>query len=544
MTKTFRFLLWISGSFRFWNTRTSLLAVVILMATLTRVFGQPVITTQPHNQSAVVGTTATFTVGASGAEPLNYQWRSHLSLSSFTNIPFGTEAALVLTNVQPTTRRFAVVVTDSGGLSVTSSPLVTLTVLLPPSITSQPTNAVGDVGGSATFSVGASGAAPLTYQWEWNTNVLVGQTNRTLLLTNLQLTHLGQYSVVVSNFIGSATSQMAGLGLYITMAPSFEPALSISRGAGGLAVRWQENGQLERASGVTGPWQSLTALSPFTNSPMGAMAFFRVKHPRPVRVYLPSRYDAQSPAPLIIALHGYSPTGGTGVENYFKLQPLAESRGFVYCYPDGLLDSSGRRFWNATTTCCDYFDAGVDDAGYLRGLIEGIGSALAIERKRVYLLGHSNGGFMSYRMACDYADVIAGIASLAGTTTLGETNCRPSQPVNVLHIHGTADEVVPYAGGGRRTNAAGVVSIRTGAMQVVQLWAGFNGSEDPVTDSTPSVDLDLSVAGLDTIVTRYGTHPAGGEVELWSIQNANHFPVLSAEFSPRMVDWLLARPKP
>ena len=522
----------------FRNTRTSLCAVAISLAALTQVSGQPVITTQPQSQTNVVSSSVTLSVAATGTPPLFYQWRRQSS-----NVTGQTNDALVIASLQNSNvGNYTVTITNPQG-AVTSA-IAFVRIVLPPSITGQPTNGVGDVGGSATFSVVASGSAPLTYQWRWNTNVLAGQTNRTLVLTNLQLAHRGQYSVVVSNSFGSATSQMAGLGLYITMAPRFEPALSISRGAGGLAVRWQENGQLERASGVTGPWQSLTAASPFTNSPIGAMAFFRVKHPRPVRVYLPSRYDAQSPAPLIIALHGHSPNGGTGVENYFKLQPLAESRGFVYCYPDGLLDSSGRRFWNATTTCCDLFGAGVDDAGYLRGLIEGIGSALAIERKRVYLLGHSNGGFMSYRMACDYADVIAGIASLAGTTTLGETNCRPSQPVNVLHIHGTADEFVPYAGGGRRTNAAGVVSIRTGAMQVVQLWAGFNGSQDLVMDAAPSLDLDLSVAGLDTIVTRYGTHPAGGDVELWAIQNATHFPVFSPEFSPRMVDWLLARPKP
>jgi CBS domain-containing protein len=98
--------------------------------------GQPIITNQPQNQTSVAGTTATFTVGATGAEPLNYQWRSYVAAgTTFTNIPFGTEATLVLTNVQPTTRRFAVVVTDSGGLSATSSPLATLTVLAPPSIT-------------------------------------------------------------------------------------------------------------------------------------------------------------------------------------------------------------------------------------------------------------------------------------------------------------------------------------------------------------------------------------------------------------------------
>jgi polyhydroxybutyrate depolymerase len=386
----------------------------------------------------------------------------------------------------------------------------------------------------------------LTYQWRWNTNVLAGQTNSTLVLSNLQLTHLGQYSVVVSNSAGSVTSQMAGLGLYITIAPRFDPALSISGSVGGTTVRWQEKRAVGTGLSVAGPWQSLSAASPFTSSPTGAMGFFRVKHSRPVRVYLPSRYDAQSPAPLIIALHGVTPSGGTEVENVFNLQPLAESRGFVYCYPKGpwvrvLLRN---RFWNATDACCDFYASGVDDAGYLRGLIEGIASTLAIERKRVYLFGKSNGGFMAYRMACDYADVLAGIASFAGTSTLGETNCRPSQPVNVLHIHGTADVTVPYAGGGLWTNAAGVVSIRTGAMQVVQLWAGFNGCQDPITDAAPALDLVLSTAGLDTIVTRYGTHPAGGDVELWSIQNAVHIPPLSSEFSARMVDWLLARQKP
>jgi polyhydroxybutyrate depolymerase len=154
---------------------------------------------------------------------------------------------------------------------------------------------------------------------------------------------------------------------------------------------------------------------------------------------------------------------------------------------------------------------------------------------------------MSYRMACDYADVIAGIASFAGTTTLGETNCRPSHPVNVLHIHGTADPIVPYAGGRLSLDLPGVTTNTppaTGALQMVQVWAGFNGCQDPVTDAAPSLDLVLSVAGLDTIVTRYATHPAGGDVEFWAIQNGRHGPELSSEFSPRMVDWLLARPKP
>ena len=104
---------------------------------------------------------------------------------------------------------------------------------------------------------------------------------------------------------------------------------------------------------------------------------------------------------------------------------------------------------------------------------------------------------MAYRMACEFSDVIAGIASRAGTTTLGETNCRPSQPVNVLHIHGTADDVVPYAGGRLRDVPGVTINTppATGALQVVQLWASFNGCNDPVTDAAPSLDLDLNLAG-------------------------------------------------
>src|SRR5262245_65626445 len=106
------------------NTKSHLLRAGLVFGLIHGAWGQPIITQQPQNQTNVVGTTATFTVGATGAEPLSYQWRSYANVTSFTNIPFGTEATLVLTNVQPTARRFAVVVTDAGvpSLSVTSSP--------------------------------------------------------------------------------------------------------------------------------------------------------------------------------------------------------------------------------------------------------------------------------------------------------------------------------------------------------------------------------------------------------------------------------------
>ena len=81
-------------------------------------------------------------------------------------------------------------------------------------------------------------------------------------------------------------------------------------------------------------------------------------------------------------------------------------------------------------------------------------------------------------------------------------------------------------------------------MKSVQIWAGYNGSSGPVTDAAPSLDLTTDVPGLDTVVTRYTNHPPGGAVELWTINGGSHKPTLSSEFSPRVIDWLLAHPKP
>ena len=160
-----------------------------------------------------------------------------------------------------------------------------------------------------------------------------------------------------------------------------------------------------------------------------------------------------------------------------------------------------------------------------------------MDRKRIYLIGHSNGGYMAYRMACQYADIIAGIASLAGTTYLDPSRCQPSQPVNILQIHGTADD--SYLGD----------AFQPGALQSVQFWAGYNGAVDPIANPVPSMNLDLAVPGLDTVITRYTNAPAGGAVELWTINGGGHEPTFysgssASEFAPQVIDWLLTHPKP
>lgn len=366
------------------------------------------------------------------------------------------------------------------------------------------------------------------------------------ILRHMRATNDLSFKVTLSNPTGGATLGIASTTVNIldasgltsrTVAPPFDTALTI-RGEGGLnLITWSGGGQLQRADHPMGPWQTLTtATNPFTVQSSLPTTFYRVTRPRPVNIYIPSSYDDQTPLPLVIMLHGYTRSAADH-EAYMRFSPLAQARGFLYCYPDGTIDIFGDRFWNATDACCDYYNSGVDDAGYLRALIQEIGTKFSVDRKRIYLIGHSNGGYMAYRMACQYSDLIAGIASLAGTTFLDPSRCQPSQPVNILQIHGTAD--ISYLGD----------PFQPGAQQSVKFWAGYNGAADPIADSAPSMDLDLAVTGLDTVITRYSNAPIGGAVELWTINGGGHEPTFysgssASEFAPRVIDWLLTHPKP
>ncbi len=215
-----------------------------------------------------------------------------------------------------------------------------------------------------------------------------------------------------------------------------------------------------------------------------------------------------------------------------------------------LLLALGGFGWNASDAASDpATDWGgtiVDDAGYLRDLVQEIGKRFALDRKRVYFVGHSNEGMMAYRMACQFGNLVAGIASVAGPLSLDPRRCSPSEPVSILHIHGTADAQAFYWGGGATLGAGLWVNATPvqDAVRAIQTWAAYNEAIGPVTDPAPTLDLVLDVGGLDAFTTRYTNAPPGGAVELWTVKGGPHRPVPSAEFSPRIIDWLLAHPKP
>ncbi len=256
----------------------------------------------------------------------------------------------------------------------------------------------------------------------------------------------------------------------------------------------------------------------------------------PVTVHVPPSYDPEVPTPLVFLLHGY---GGSGAmqESYFQFLPLADEYGFLYLYPNGTVDTGGYRFWNATDACCNFYGSTVDDSGYLLALVDEIKAQLNVDPRRVFFTGHSNGGFMSYRMACDHPETIAAIASLAGATFADPADCSPNSPVHVLQIHGTADAVVLYEGG--------VFEVPyPGAVETVEQWAQFGGCALLGVPTPPLLDLDAGIPGAETTVYRYDTDcEPDGSAELWSIADGSHVPSLTENFGPLVVEFLLAHAK-
>jgi len=193
-------------------------AVTSSVASLTLLVG-PAITVQPTNQTVLQSSNAAFSITATGTAPLNYQWwfnGTNLLAGATTNL-------LTLTNVQTTNAgNYSVVITNLAG-GVTSA-VASLTVLVPVSITAQPTNLAVKQGSNAVFSVTAAGTTPLAYQWWFNgTNRLTASTNTSLTVTNVQATNIGNYTVVVTNMVGGVTSSVASLTLLVGPAITAQP---------------------------------------------------------------------------------------------------------------------------------------------------------------------------------------------------------------------------------------------------------------------------------------------------------------------------------
>jgi polyhydroxybutyrate depolymerase len=168
-------------------------------------------------------------------------------------------------------------------------------------------------------------------------------------------------------------------------------------------------------------------------------------------LHIPSGYNGSKPLPLVIDFH---PLGGTGSgqENSNGWKAKADSVGFIMAYPNSYNSNNS---WNVGFCCQDAQKNQIDDVGFTRAMIQQIETIACVDTKRIYATGCSNGGGMTYKAACDLADIIAGAAPVDFRCVYGGSTqspscegCKPARPISITHFDNTGDTaLVPYNGG-------------------------------------------------------------------------------------------------
>jgi polyhydroxybutyrate depolymerase len=219
-------------------------------------------------------------------------------------------------------------------------------------------------------------------------------------------------------------------------------------------------------------------------------------------LHVPPSYDGRTSVPLVIVLHGYTQTP-LDIEAMTRFSAKSDKEGFIVAYPQG----NGAQ-WNVGFAL---FKSNIDDVGFINELISRLEQKYAIDPKRIYVAGFSNGAMMAYLLGADLSDKIAAIAPVSGSIGAVTDNTleqipEPSQPVSVIVFHGTMDQSVPYEGG----TPYGFLSV---AKSVI-FWVRHDGcsitsqnetsSDGKVVKSTYTGGINGTEVILYTIVD--GTH--------------------------------------
>ncbi len=261
-------------------------------------------------------------------------------------------------------------------------------------------------------------------------------------------------------------------------------------------------------------------------------------------LHVPGSYNGDKAAPLVLDFHG----GGGNANSQMRtseFNKLADEKGFFVAYPNGTGRLEDKLLtWNGGT-CCGYAVTNqIDDVGFVRTLVAEIRSKYNIDPKRIYATGLSNGGIFSYRLACDASDLLAAIAPVAGT--LNYPRCNPSQPVSVIHFHGTEDTHVGYNGG---TGPDSLVDVPFASVKdSIDFWLGVDQCQrQPQSQSFKDIRHDT-----------YSSCANGTAVELYTIIGGKHAwpgsqgparsggdePTQSISATQLIWDFFAAHPKP
>ncbi|MBC7533857.1 MAG: prolyl oligopeptidase family serine peptidase [Oligoflexus sp.] len=276
---------------------------------------------------------------------------------------------------------------------------------------------------------------------------------------------------------------------------------------------------------------------------------------RPATIKLPKNYSEKKSYPLILMLHGYSNTVEL-TDFYLGTSRSQDGLGYLLLLPSGLKSKTdGKSFWNAIPACCDFANSGVDDSAYLTDLVKRAQAEYKVDANRIYIFGHSNGGFMAHRLACDNDGLFKGIVSVAGSVYPDPADCKTETPINVLQVHGTEDPTVPF-------DTEGTDKAYPGAFGTVEFWAERNQCKnysvklaaenlvlikweigvDKAFKPVLKGDVkDFLTLGLDSETDTFTYDQCAGNVRtaLWRVNGGGHAPIFTGrEFVKKALNFL------
>jgi polyhydroxybutyrate depolymerase len=227
---------------------------------------------------------------------------------------------------------------------------------------------------------------------------------------------------------------------------------------------------------------------------------------RQYKVHVPPSYDAKVPTPVVFCIHGLAQNAVMFCVTGAAMDKKSNDAGFILVMPNGYQSS-----WNAGTCCGAASTEKLDDVALFRAIFAEVNKHLNIDHRRVFATGLSNGAYMSYRLACDAADLFAAVAPGAGAIGInsigGGTNpasdftaCNPTAHVSVLDIHGTADGLIPY-------------SLQAPSLTLISGKDGCGTTTSPAT---------APKSAGDTACVSYSGCPAGIEVTGCTITGGGH----------------------
>jgi polyhydroxybutyrate depolymerase len=223
---------------------------------------------------------------------------------------------------------------------------------------------------------------------------------------------------------------------------------------------------------------------------------------RKYRLYVPNIYTGSQSVPLILNLHGYT-SNALQQQLYSNFMPIADTANFLMVYPEGKAPL-GNQYWNAG------FGGTENDVLFMSDLIDSLKLTYNIDLNSIYSCGMSNGGIMSYYLACNLPNRIAAIASVTGSMLKTWFSCAPSRPFPIMEIHGTADGTVNYLGD---ATFAPIDSV-------VKKWSSHNNCNPaPTTFSVPNISLTDNSTALHYV---YSGGTSGSSVELYKVIGGGH----------------------